>query len=359
MKLIKRFFFFISLFILYIIFRELLELYVYTSTVHPFLGYIVLALIVAGIVYFVAIPIYKIITLPVTPGPVMESEKEAQLIAERVRRFSKNKFLMEKGYTVSIKQNINEQYNNAIVLLEDECEQIRKKYVAQLFYSSSVSQNGFIDALLVLSYSINMVKDIFILYNGRVNNRDLLKIAQKVYYSVAIAGSEGIEYVTDEVVAKLASDSVKSIPFIDKILGSIADGFINALLLNRVSYITENYCKMTYIDLKSALYPSPAKVFKATKHITSDMTEKLIVVIKRISIDKTVNFAVVALNPIGYVWEKTFDWLLTDKSIDEKGFFKSLIIETGKFAGNPLTYGFGKIYNLLNKNKYKPSFTES
>jgi len=240
-------------------------------------------------------------------------------------------------------------------LLEKECERIRRKYVAQLFYSSSISQNGFIDALLVLSYSVNMIKDIFILYNGRVNTRDLLNIAQKVYYSIAIAGSEGIEYVTDEIVAKLASESVKSIPFIDKILGSIADGFINALLLNRVSYITENYCKLTYLETKNALYPSPIRVFKATKHITSDMTDKLIVVIKRISIDKTVNFAVVALNPIGYVWEKTFDRLLADKSLEEKGFLKNLIIETGKFAGNPLTYGFGKIYNLFNKGKYNPT----
>jgi hypothetical protein len=359
MKLLKRILFFISLFILYIIFRELLELYIYTRSIHPILGYTVLTLIFLAIVYFVAIPIYRILTLPVTPGPVINRDKESELIAGRIKRFAKNKYLREKGYVFNPGENIKEHYNNTINLLERECEIIRRKYVAQLFYSSSVSQNGFIDALLVLSYSINMVKDVFILYNGRVNNRDLLNIAQKVYYSVAIAGSEGVEYVTDEIITKLASQGVKSIPFIDKILGSIADGFVNALLLNRISYITENYCKLTYLDSKNALYPSPVKVFKATKHITSDMTDKLILVIRRISIDKTVNFAVVALNPIGYVWEKTFDWLLSDKSIEEKGFFKSLIIETGKFAGNPLTYGIGKIYNLLNKNKYRPSFTES
>lgn len=355
MKLFKRLLFFISLFILYIIFRELLELYIYSRSLHPILGYIVLTAIVLVVIYFVGIPIYKIITLPITPGPVSDQAKELQLISERVKRFAKNKYLRDKGYVQSSTQDQKEHYLSTIALLENECERIRRKYVAQLFYSSSISQNGFIDALLVLSYSVNMIKDIFILYNGRVNNRDLLNIAQKVYYSIAIAGSEGIEYVTDEIVAKLASESVKSIPFIDKILGSIADGFINALLLNRVSYIAENYCKLTYLDTKNTLYPSPTRVFKATKHITSDMTDKLIVVIKRISIDKTVNFAVVALNPIGYVWEKTFDRLLADKSLEEKGFLKSLIIETGKFAGNPLTYGFGKIYNLFNKGKYKPS----
>ena len=81
------------------------------------------------------------------------------------------------------------QYSKRIELLVKECANIRKKYVAQLFYSSSISQNGFIDAMLVLSYSINMVKDIFVLYNGRVTNRDLFNIAKKIYYSIAIAGS--------------------------------------------------------------------------------------------------------------------------------------------------------------------------
>jgi hypothetical protein len=323
------------------------------------MGYAVLVIILFAFIYFVFIPVYKIFTLPVNPGPVLSKSHEQALIAGRVKRFSKNKFLKEMPIEVSTTTDIQEQYSQTIALLEKEGARIRKKYVAQLFYSSSISQNGFIDAMLVLSYSVNMVKDIFVLYNGRVTNRDLLNISKKVYLSIAIAGSEGIEYVTDEIITKLASEGVKSIPFIDNILGSIADGFLNALLLNRISYITENYCKLTYIESNNDLYPAPTKVFSATKHITADMTTKLISVIKKISLDKTINFALVALNPVGYVWEKTFDKLLSDKTLEDRGFFKNLIIETGKFAGNPLTYGFGKIYYLFNKNLYKPEFQSS
>lgn len=359
MQILKRILYFISLFFIYIIIRELLELYYYAQSIHPIFGYAVLAIILIDFIYFVFIPVYKIFTLPVNPGPVFSKSKEKMLIAERVKRFTKNKFLQDKQTDIGATKDIKEQYSQKIRILEKECTSIRKKYVAQLFYSSSISQNGFIDAMLVLSYSVNMVKDIFVLYNGRVTNRDLLNIAKKIYYSIAIAGSEGIEYVTDEIITKLASDGVKSIPFIDKILGSIADGFLNALLLNRISYITENYCKLTYIESNNDLYPSPAKVFNATKHITADMTIKLISVIKKISLDKTIDFALVALNPVGYVWEKTFDKLLADKTLEDRGFFKNFIIETGKFAGNPLTYGFGKIYYLFNKNRLKPAFQSS
>jgi hypothetical protein len=359
MQILKRILYFVSLFFIYIIIRELLELYYYAQTIHPLLGYVVLAIITIAFIYFVIIPAYKIFTLPVNPGPVLSISKENALIATRLKRFTKNEILRDRENEITATENMKEQYALSIEVLEKECSKIRKKYVAQLFYSSSISQNGFIDAMLVLSYSINMVKEIFVLYNGRVTNRDLLNIAKKIYYSIAIAGSEGIEYVTDEIITKLASDGVKSIPFIDKILGSIADGFLNALLLNRISYITENYCKLTYIKSNNDLYPSPAKVFTATKHITADMTIKLIAVIKKISLDKTIDFALVALNPVGYVWEKTFDKLLSDKTLKDRGFFKNLIIETGKFAGNPLTYGFGKIYYLFNKNRLKPEFQSS
>ena len=354
MQIFRRILFFISLFFIYIIIRELLELYFYSRTIHPILGYAVLVIIITTLFYFVFIPVFKIITLPVSPGPVLSKSKEEALINLRIKKFSKNKYLTDKQIDLHRPGDHRELYDRTIQILKKECIKIRKKYVAQLFYSSSISQNGFIDAMLVLSYSINLVKDIFILYHGRVTNRDLLNIAKKIYYSIAIAGSEGIEYVTDEIVTKLASDGVKSIPFIDKILGSIADGFLNALLLNRISYITENYCTLTYIESNSELYPSPAKVFNATKHITADMTLKLIAVIKKISFDKTIDFALVALNPVGYVWEKAFDKLLADKTLEDRGYFKNLVIETGKFAGNPLTYGFGKIYYLFNKNRLRP-----
>ena len=354
MKFLKRIVFFISLFFIYIIFRELLELYYYSYALHPVAGYLILALICTVTVYFIIIPVYRILAMPVIPGPVTDKSQELELIELRLKRFEKNKQLKDFFTSTGPTDDPRILYNQAVEKLAHACEQIRRKYVAQLFYSSSISQNGFIDAMLVLSYSINMVKEIFILYNGRVTNRDLFTITKKIYYSMAIAGSEGIEYVSDEIITKLASDGVKSIPFIEKILGSIADGFLNALLLNRISYITQNYCRLTLLESPNKLYPAPAMVFKATKHITADITVKLISVIRKISLDKTVNFALVALNPIGYVWEKTFDKLIEDKSIEDRGFIKNLVIETGKFAGNPLTYGFGKVYNLFNRTRYKP-----
>ena len=85
MQLLKRIFFFISLFALYIIFRELLELYAYAYTFHPYVGYVVLLLILGTLIYFVFIPVYRILTLPVNPGPVSDQSKEAELIRQHYK----------------------------------------------------------------------------------------------------------------------------------------------------------------------------------------------------------------------------------------------------------------------------------
>jgi len=358
MKLLRRILYFISLFVLYLIFREFTDLYLSARAIDPILGYGVLVIILLVLIYFVIVPLYRILTLPVAPGPVAQKEQEDELIRKRIGRFAKNPYLIALGMQHPAGEDDGAYYHRIMQVLAKECRKIRQRYVAQLFYASSVSQNGFIDAVLVLSSSVNMVKEIFILYNGRVNTRDLINIARNVYFAIAIAGSEGIEYVTDEIITKLGSQSMKSIPFLDKILGSIADGFLNALLLNRISYIAENYCRLTVVPDPKKLSPSPAEIFSATKHITADITEKLIYVIRKISIDKTVNTALVALNPVGYVWEKTFDRLIADESVENRGTFKNLIIETGKFVGNPLTYGLGKVYALFSRPRTTGPWTE-
>ena len=76
MQILKRIIYFISLFFIYIIIRELIELYYNAQSIHPIFGYAVLAIILIAFIYFVFVPLYKIFTLPVNPGPVLSKSKE-------------------------------------------------------------------------------------------------------------------------------------------------------------------------------------------------------------------------------------------------------------------------------------------
>ncbi|MCK5456422.1 MAG: hypothetical protein KAI45_04790, partial [Melioribacteraceae bacterium] len=240
-----------------------------------YLAYSVFVAIIFFIFYFAILPIIKIIKLPSNLGPTKVKSEVEKLRGNRIKQFSKNPFLLKSEIDTSSLQNNNEVYDTTISILEKESYKIRKSYVNRLFYSTSVSQNGFIDSIMILSASINLVKEIFILYNGRVSAVELLIIARKVYYSIIIGGTEGVEYVTNEIFSKLATESIKSIPFIDKIVTSLVDGFINAALLTRVSLITENYCKTLYIEKERDLYPSSKFIATTAKNLTSEVMKQV------------------------------------------------------------------------------------
>lgn len=304
MKILKKILFFVSFVLLYIIVREFIELYNLAKSVHPFLGYAALLAIAAFLIYFAIIPLYQIIKIPKRFAPVKEKEKIPELIEKRIDNFKKNKFLIKSNFDFSQIKYDEESHKKIILPLEKESEKIRKKYVSGLFYTTSISQNGFIDAILILSSSINLVKEIFILYNGRVTNRDLFSIAKKVYYSIAIGGSEGVEYATQEIFSKLSTEGMKSIPFASKVLGSLADGYVNAALLTRVSIITENYCKYIYIESDRDLYPSSQTVISTTKFIITNIIEKINERILKTPIEKMENIIKKNINPVAVLFGK-------------------------------------------------------
>ena len=349
MKYINRILLFISLFFIYIIIRELLELYILIRSIHPIAGYFSIIIIFAAVFYLVLLPIYRIIKIPIYNGPTKDKSKEAQLIDEKIEYSKNNPYLKSINFDFTTSTNNRQLYDEIITKFTPECNKIRAKYVSQLFYTSSISQNGFIDAILILSSSISLVKEIFILYNGRVSNKDLISIGKKVYYSMAIGGSEGVEYATEEIVSKLASNSIKSIPFIEKILGSLTDGFVNAVLLNRISYITENYCKLTYIQSDRDLNPSAKFIATATKNITADITDRLTTVMRKMAIDKPLDIAMAAVNPIKYLYTKTIDKANeNDNSADSK--FKNSLKEGFAVVTSPFTYVTEKLFSSLKKN---------
>jgi hypothetical protein len=303
MKILKRIVFFISLFLVYIIIKEFLALYTYTKSLHPYAGYATLIIIAAFLIYFAAIPLFRLIVLPQYYSPTRDPEKISTFIQIRLKRFQKNTYLIQSNFDFDALTINKDGYEKVTAFLKPEIEKIRKKYVTQVFYGTAIAQNGFLDAVIILSSSINMIKEMFMLYRGRVSNRELFRIARMVYYSIVIGGSEGVEYAVDEIVSKVFSGGIKGIPFASKILGSIADGFINAALLTRISIITENYCQFIFIESERALYPSYKTVVSATRIITSDLIERILREVKRLAKDKT-HDVISAVNPVRYIFEK-------------------------------------------------------
>lgn len=349
MKIIKKILWFFTLFLLYIIIKEFLSLYSYLKSIDPYLGYAGLIVFASIFIYFVLIPVFKILRIKSVYGPVHDKNKVDSLLKRRIDNFKINPYLLDNEFDFSEIEYNEVGYKKIIKVLNKRADKIRKSHISQIFYSTAVAQNGFLDALFILSASINHVKEIFILYNGRVSNRDLWVIAKNVYLSMAIGGSEGAEYATEEIISKFASDSLKSIPFLDKILSSLADGMVNATLLTRISYITENYCTLLYIRKDRDLYPSMKFIIDSARHITSDLFERVFRTLKKIAlsytINKTFDFAKIALNPVGYVWSNSID---KQENLDDES--KEHKKEIARMIGNPLVFGVEKLFGSLKKH---------
>lgn len=328
MKLIKKILFLLSFFLLYLIVKEFLSLYYYLSSINELLAIGVMIILGGFIIYFGIIPVIQIVMLPANFGPTKDGSKVDALIERRIKKFRGNQYLKEINFDFNSLENNYTSYEKVIQHLEPKCVEIRKRYVNQVFYSTSISQNGFLDAILIFSSAVNMIKEIFLLYHGRVSNRDLLIIAKKVYYSVLIGGSEGIEYATEELFSKLATDTVKSVPFLDKIFSSLADGFVNAVLLTRISLITENYCKILYVEKDREIYPKPSFVFSTASNLTADIFSKVKSNLLILAKEKSENVLKKAINPVTVVLEKSYTGFMESKPLTKTG---SLLINSFKW----------------------------
>ncbi len=350
MQIIKRILTFLSIFLIYVVFREFLELFALTYAIHPFFGYLTLAAITAFVLYFIAVPIYRIMRIPQNYGPAKRPDDVPELIELRLRNFRKNPYLLKIGFDFDDIGSGQAAYARVVARLHEESEKLRKRYVLQLFYSSSISQNGFLDAILILSSSVNLVKEMFVLYHGRVSNKDLFAIARRVYMSMAIGGSEGVELATQELFSKVATDSVKSVPFADKIFGSLADGFVNAALLTRVSLITENYCKMLHIKSERDLFPAPQFIVRTTKFITGDIFDKMILELVRMSRQKTVDYVMFAVNPVAHLFGKTFG-MVSEGTTKLASYPVEIFKDVAAVANKPFVYGIDRLASIFRREQ--------
>lgn len=344
MKFVKKIILFFSLFLYYLVAKEFLQLYTQLKILHPYAAYSFLVLLAVAVVWLLIIPLIRLLNIKRFEGPARTAEAEKGVIERRIKQLQKNPFLQESDIDLNITTYDKETYKLLITPLEKQCMQLRNRHISQMFYSTAIAQNGFLDAVLILAISIQHVKEIFLLYNGRVSNRDLWKIARLVYYSALIGGSEGVEYSTKELLNKFTTDSLKAIPFLDKIMASLADGLVNAALLTRISYLTERYCKLTLISSEKDFYPSPAIIVNSVTHITSDILSRLSKTLKKMAAEKTKNAAQFAINPVGY---------LLAKAIDEKAELtereKEIRKDQAKLIGNPLAYGMEKLISSLKR----------
>jgi hypothetical protein len=307
-----------------IIVREFISAYADLNSISPILGITFLIFVLIVFVYFIALPFIQTLKMPKIPSPVFSKSDVPTLMEKRIELFKQSKLINESEIC---HLSLHDKYSYCVSVLEKEAERIRNNYVRNVFYSTGISQNGFLDGIIILSAGINVIKDIFSLYNGRVSNKDLWTVIRKIYTAMAIGGSEIIQYSTDEIISLITTNGIKQLPLIDKFISSTIDGFVNAIMISRIAIITENYCKLTFIQSNKDLLPNYRIVYDTTKNILGDIFNKIRKTLPTITTNNAIEYAKYVASPFKYIVEKIDSRRIKESSVNNLSLMYSYLIK--------------------------------
>jgi hypothetical protein len=238
----------LTAFVLFV-FNQVMQVYTYTSAFNPLLGKAILAtltLLFAALFIFPVL-LYLRLPQPITP-PASEDDKPAYL--EKLgKRLAKNPLLKDGGFDFTKETDIQ----RGLDLLSIKADIVIQNTAKSVFLTTSISQNGKLDALTVFITQSKMVWDLAHIYYQRPAPKDIVALYANVGATTFLAAqiedldfSEQLEPVFGTV---LQNSALKSVPFVSSItnviMDSLLEGTINAFLTLRVGVITKRYCGTT------------------------------------------------------------------------------------------------------------------
>lgn len=239
-------------------------------------------------------PLVLYLKLP-TPLKIPKNDKElAKYQKNLVKRLRNNQYLKRAGL---IPKDVD-MLPEAINYLNKEASKVIRDTANIVFLTTSVSQNGKLDAFTVLMTQSRMVWKIAHLYYQRPTLREMTYLYANVGASTLLASeiedldiSTQIEPVLQSFFRNSAGKSIPLIgPTANIILDSLMEGSTNAFLTLRVGNIASKYCscyevttkekikKLAFSEsvsqLKEIVLKSSARIFtgllKATKKAGTD-----------------------------------------------------------------------------------------
>lgn len=218
------------------------------NTVHPLFGRVVLIVLLTIYAAVVAAPIIILIRLPKgLVAPANEQSEEYRVYLCRLGA----RLTMNPNVTCATPLNSRETIQAAIVALDARAQTIIKETASRVFVSTSISQNGRLDALMVLAEQSRLIYRIAHFYNQRPTLREFGRLYANVGATVFAARQlddpnirEQIQPVFNAVLGHAAISLVPgAAPVASIVLNSLLDGTANAFLTLRVGVICQNYCR--------------------------------------------------------------------------------------------------------------------
>jgi hypothetical protein len=258
----KRLIFIASLFVLVsstvFIINQTAQVVALANTVSPLMGRVVLGILLIIYVVVITIPVVIFIRLPkgMTPPADDQSEEYRVYLRRLAARLVLNPAL--SGVTTTADR---ESIEATLRILDGKAEGIVKETASRLFVSTAISQNGRLDALMVLTEQSRLIYRIAHLYNQRPTLREFGALYANVGATLFAASqlddlniSEQIQPVFNAVLGHAAISLLPGVaPVASIVLNSMLDGTANAFLTLRVGVICQSYCRSIKVVSRSII----------------------------------------------------------------------------------------------------------
>ncbi len=217
---------------------------------HPAVGSAVFWSLIVLYGFCVLVPLFMLLRLPKPLRPPASEGDPAfpQHLQRLGKRLSRNPLLSDP--TIATREEID----SALITLDSAADQRSKAAASQVFITTAISQNGSLDALLVLAAQSKLILEIARVYFQRPTVRDLIFLYTNVGATAFIAGeledldlSEQVQPVLTSVLGSATGVIPGLGAATNLFVNSVVTGTGNAFLTLRVGVITKQYCRATVL----------------------------------------------------------------------------------------------------------------
>lgn len=231
-----------------VVFNQTMLLVQFAGNINPVLGQVVLILLLTFYAFALGVPLIALARLPKPMRPPPEDDPEAAqaYLQALSKRLSSNPHLADTPEITSDPETVA----SAIATLDDKANEIIRKNASTVFISTAISQNGRLDALMVLGLQSRMIWELAHLYNQRPHWREILSLYNNVTVTTFLAAQiddldlrERIEPIVRSAIGSGFASTLPGLNVVGTILiTSILEGTANAFLTLRVGVICRKYC---------------------------------------------------------------------------------------------------------------------
>ena len=245
------------LFFLLIVITQAVQTYYLLLDINPFLAYSFLVLGLLLLLYVIIFPTFKFFLLP-RAGVLPAKEAYRQDPAKRkivLDFLQKNQALdaalRREEKTIAFDEHTTiEEIDSSLKLLHTEGEKIIRENASRVFITTTISQNGSLDAIFMLVHITKMVWQVATLYHQRPGIGKVMKIYFNVLATLFLTRSlEDLELLDEQLEPMISlmfgSFLTSLVPgvqtAVNLLLNSAIQGSANAYLSLRVGLIAQEF----------------------------------------------------------------------------------------------------------------------